>query len=72
LIGIRVSQYGKLLLQGLAVSAVALATCLMAQPLSLLARPVFTVGLGLFGCIVAYGVAGWLYVRNPRVAQDYI
>lgn len=72
LIGIRVSQYGKLLLQGLAVSAVALATCLMGQPLSLLARPVFAVGLGLLGCIVAYGVAGWLFIRNPKVAQDYI
>jgi len=71
LIGIKVSQYRKLLLQGLAVSTVVVATCLIAQTLTVLTRPVFTVALGLLGCIVAYGVAAWMLIRNPRVAQDY-
>jgi len=69
LIGIKVSQYGKLFLQGFAVSAAAVATCLLAQ--TVLTRPVFTVALGLLGCIVAYGLAGWILVRNPKIAQDY-
>jgi O-antigen/teichoic acid export membrane protein len=71
LIGIRISQYGKLLLQGLAVSAAVLAAGLMAQTLAVLERPIFTVGLGLLGCAVAYGVAGWIFTRNPKVAEDY-
>jgi O-antigen/teichoic acid export membrane protein len=71
LIGIRISQYGKLLLQGLAVSAAVIAAGLMAQTLAVLARPIFTVGLGLLGCAVAYGVAGWIFTRNPKVAEDY-
>jgi|HubBroStandDraft_6_1064221.scaffolds.fasta_scaffold12229_3 O-antigen/teichoic acid export membrane protein len=69
LIGIRVSQYGKLFLQGFAVSAAAVAACLLAQ--TVLTRPVFTVALGLFGCVVAYGLAGWILIRNPKVVQDY-
>jgi PST family polysaccharide transporter len=69
LIGIKVSQYGKLFLQGFAVSAAAVATCLLAQ--TVLTRPVFTVALGLLGCIVAYGLAGWILIRNPKIAQDY-
>ncbi len=71
LIGIRLSQYGKLFLQGFAVSAVAIATGLLAQSVTLLARPVFTVALGLFGCAVAYGLAGWMLIGNPKFAQDY-
>lgn len=71
LIGIKISEYGRVLLQGLVASAFAVATCLVAQQINALARPAFTVALGLLGCVLAYGVAGWMLIRNPRLEQDY-
>jgi O-antigen/teichoic acid export membrane protein len=71
MIGIRVAEYGNLLLKGVSVSAIVIATCLAAQQVGVLARPVFTVGLGLLGCVAAYGVACWMLIRSRTVVQDY-
>jgi len=69
LIGLRISEYGKILIHGAAVSAIALIVCLVARSLPAVAPPLLTVGLGIFGCLVAYGFAGLMMIRKPGIVQ---
>lgn len=72
LIGVKVSEYGALFLKGVGVSAIVVGICLAVRQIAVLARPVPIVALGLFGCLVAYGVAGWMLLRNRDLARDYV
>jgi hypothetical protein len=43
------------------------------QPFAVLARPAANVGLGILGCIVAYSLAGAIFVRDERtVVQEVV
>lgn len=71
LMSLKVSDYGKILFHGAAVSAGVALLCLLARLAPIGNRPVVTVGLGLLACLLAYGFAGLMWIRNPRLAQDY-
>ncbi len=69
LIGIRTSEYGKIFIRGAVVSTIALMVCLAARSLPTMTPPLLTVGLGIFGCLVAYGFAGLMMIRKPMFVQ---
>jgi lipopolysaccharide exporter len=71
LIGIKVSEYWKFFFEGLAVSACVAAVCLMARSIAVLTHPTIIVALGLFGCVMAYGIAGWILTRSPKIVENY-
>jgi O-antigen/teichoic acid export membrane protein len=71
LIGVRVAQYGKLLLQALTVSAVVIAMCLAVRAVGFLSRPALMVASGLLACLLAYLIASWRLIRNGGFAQEY-
>jgi len=70
LIGIELSEYAKIFIREAAVSASLVLVYLVARPIMTMARPLLTVGLGVFGCFVAYGFAGLILSRRPRFAHD--
>jgi O-antigen/teichoic acid export membrane protein len=70
LVGVKVAEYGRLFLRALAVSAIVAGICLAARPFATLGRPVYTVGLGLVGCLVSYGFAAWMLVQDPKMVPN--
>jgi lipopolysaccharide exporter len=70
LIGIKMSEYGRIFARGAIVSASVVIIFLAARPITIIARPVFTVALGVFGCLVAYGFAGMMLIRKPIPLHD--
>jgi O-antigen/teichoic acid export membrane protein len=71
LIGIKVSEYGKLFFRGGAISLCVIAVWLLTYMFAAGSRPIFIVTVGLLGCILAYGLAGWIFFRNSRVVAEY-
>lgn len=71
LIGIRVRQYGQLVLQGLAVSTIVIAGCVVARSVGSLTRPAMMVAAGLLACLIAYAMASWRLIRKTGIAEEY-
>jgi lipopolysaccharide exporter len=70
LTGIEISDYGKIFSRGALVSAIVMVVCLLAQPFATMVRPFLIVGVGMLGCLVAYGLAGVMVFQGNRLLQD--
>jgi lipopolysaccharide exporter len=62
--GLRVSQFGRVFLLSITISIGVVIVCLSARPFHLLARPLPNIGLGLVGCLLAYGLACASFFRG--------
>jgi O-antigen/teichoic acid export membrane protein len=71
LIDIKFGDYGKIFLHAAVVSSGVVVVCLAARMAITIAHPFLIVGIGLFGCLLAYGFVGVRLLRNPSLAQDY-
>lgn len=70
LIGLRMSEYGNILIHGAMVSAIVLVVCFAARSLATMAAPLLSVAFGIFGCLIAYGFAGLMLIRKPGLVQS--
>ena len=57
-------QYGKIFLQGIAISAVMAAVCLAARSYGLLNRPIPALLIGVVACMIAYGLGAGVFFRD--------
>jgi O-antigen/teichoic acid export membrane protein len=66
LTGLELSRYWESFRIAGAISLSAVAVCLAARSLAIVARPMPNVMLGVAGCLVAYGLAGAIFLRYVR------
>lgn len=64
--GLELSKYWRSFRIAGAISLSAVAVCLAARSLAIVARPMANVMLGVAGCLVAYGLAGAIFLRYVR------
>jgi PST family polysaccharide transporter/lipopolysaccharide exporter len=65
----KISDYAKIFSRGALVSASVAVVLISARPIAAIAHPLPTIGLGLFSCLVAYALAGVMFMRRPGFAR---
>ncbi len=64
--GLHLSSYLKICLTPALISLSVVAVCLATRSLAAEARPLSNIIFGIVGCLVAYGIAGAMFVRRAR------
>lgn len=68
--GLRISEYAKIIARGAALSASVVIVWLASRFLALPTRPLFDVGFGVLGCLLAYALAAMMLLRQQGLVQN--
>ncbi|HEV7967672.1 MAG TPA: oligosaccharide flippase family protein [Candidatus Acidoferrales bacterium] len=69
LVRIKLSDYGAILGRGALISASVVVIFIVTRPIVNMTHPFLTIGLGISSCLVAYALAGMMFMRKPGFAR---